>query len=513
MRNMDKKQLIQEIKKGEWNFEFRQRDANPVLSADLWSRAVFYNFSQEANLPIKFNNYIFNDTQCVYAKKKDKKKILKLIKKSISERNYLDFVYKKTLNRLRDWEKFVSHIEKELKGKNNQEKILELWNKYCQEAIKLIPWFYIPWFVTEENMITDKVKKGITKHGEEIDKHTNIKNSLGIATLPFKNTHYQKEQEDYYKLVLIAKNEKSWKKSYRFIKLAQEYLKNYAWMKTFFILPIEPLSFSELCEKVKQSLEDNSLEEYRQRKKSIQKNKKLKNVLLKTLVADKILISDIRWASKFSWLLTFSVEEAFRISARLLPFFKIIAKTAAVPYGDWIHLTVDEINRVLKGEKINKVAIIERRKRGFVFLMKEGTYNIITGKEGHQLALFIDENIRVVKQQSNREIKGQTAMSGKVFGKVLIALRPSDAEKIKEGEVLVCSMTSPDYLSAMKKSAAIITDEGGVLSHAAIVAREMKKPCIIKTKIATQVLKDGDLVEVDANNGIIKVINKLRKKI
>tara|TARA_Y100000310_G_scaffold338021_1_gene426573 strand:- start:1597 stop:1776 length:180 start_codon:yes stop_codon:yes gene_type:complete len=58
----------------------------------------------------------------------------------------------------------------------------------------------------------------------------------------------------------------------------------------------------------------------------------------------------------------------------------------------------------------------------------------------------------------------------------------------------------------MKKAAAFVTDEGGVTCHAAIVSREMKKPCIIGTKIATKVLKDNDLVEVDANKGIVRKI-------
>ena len=68
-------------------------------------------------------------------------------------------------------------------------------------------------------------------------------------------------------------------------------------------------------------------------------------------------------------------------------------------------------------------------------------------------------------------------------------------------------MTSPDFLPAMKKSAAFITDEGGITCHAAIVAREMKKPCIVGTKVATKKLKDGDFVEVDADHGIVKVLN------
>ncbi len=69
-------------------------------------------------------------------------------------------------------------------------------------------------------------------------------------------------------------------------------------------------------------------------------------------------------------------------------------------------------------------------------------------------------------------------------------------------------MTRPDYLPAMKKASAFVTDEGGITCHAAIVAREMKKPCIVGTKIATKILKDGDEVEVDANAGMIRVLKR-----
>ena len=69
-------------------------------------------------------------------------------------------------------------------------------------------------------------------------------------------------------------------------------------------------------------------------------------------------------------------------------------------------------------------------------------------------------------------------------------------------------MTTPEFLSAMKKVAAFVTDEGGIACHAVIVAREIKKPCIIGTKIATQVLKDGDEVEVDAEQGVVRILRR-----
>ena len=106
----------------------------------------------------------------------------------------------------------------------------------------------------------------------------------------------------------------------------------------------------------------------------------------------------------------------------------------------------------------------------------------------------------------NGIIKGQIAQLGIIIGKVRILKRREQVGEVKEGEIIVSSMTTPDFLPAMKKAAAFITDEGGITCHAAIVAREMKKPCIIGTKIATKVLKDGMMVEVDANAGVVKII-------
>jgi pyruvate,water dikinase len=80
----------------------------------------------------------------------------------------------------------------------------------------------------------------------------------------------------------------------------------------------------------------------------------------------------------------------------------------------------------------------------------------------------------------------------------------AEVRKMKCGEILVVEVTTPEFLPAMKKAIAVITDHGGLMTHAAIIAREFKIPCIVGTKIATQVLKNGDLVEVDANKGIVR---------
>jgi phosphoenolpyruvate synthase/pyruvate phosphate dikinase len=105
-------------------------------------------------------------------------------------------------------------------------------------------------------------------------------------------------------------------------------------------------------------------------------------------------------------------------------------------------------------------------------------------------------------------IKGITANPGLVRGSAKIILSREDFHKIEQGDIVVASMTRPEFIQVLDKASAIVTNEGGITSHAAIISRELKKPCIIGTKIATKVIKDGDIVEVDANNGIVRILNK-----
>lgn len=103
-------------------------------------------------------------------------------------------------------------------------------------------------------------------------------------------------------------------------------------------------------------------------------------------------------------------------------------------------------------------------------------------------------------------VKGHTAQAGIVIGSVVIVTEPGDLRKMREGDILVSQMTFPAFITAMTKAAAFVTDEGGLTCHAAVISREMKKPCVVGTKHATQVFKDGDIVKVDADIGIVKKI-------
>ncbi len=168
-------------------------------------------------------------------------------------------------------------------------------------------------------------------------------------------------------------------------------------------------------------------------------------------------------------------------------------------------LTRNELLKVVKGKSIN-MEKVNKRLDGFIYFQRKfyfTPWDKFLAK--HNLVVINEEQIKNVS-----EIKGQVAHGrGSLKGKVMIIMNTEEVARFRQGMVLVTPMTSPEYLPAMKKAKAIITDEGGITSHAAIVARELKKPCIIGTKVATKVLKDGDVVEVDAVKGDIKIIKSV----
>ncbi len=151
-------------------------------------------------------------------------------------------------------------------------------------------------------------------------------------------------------------------------------------------------------------------------------------------------------------------------------------------------------------KKINR-KVFQERKKLCVCIQRNENYKVYTG----QLAQSVLDHFIKTKKDI-KEIKGIVASKGKAKGTVKKILKIHDMINMNEGDILVSSMTRPEMLPVMKQADAIITDEGGLTSHAAIVARELGIPCIIGTKIATRVFKDGDKVEVDADKGIVKKI-------
>ncbi len=136
-------------------------------------------------------------------------------------------------------------------------------------------------------------------------------------------------------------------------------------------------------------------------------------------------------------------------------------------------------------------------------------YEVHPGKELVTFTADIQKVIESIegKPEAATCLTGTVACKGKVRGRVRIAQTNDPAAvTFAPGDVLVAPSTSPTLMPLMSICSAIITDEGGAMCHAAIVSRELKKPCIIGTKNATKLLSDGDLVEVDAEKGEVRLV-------
>lgn len=124
-----------------------------------------------------------------------------------------------------------------------------------------------------------------------------------------------------------------------------------------------------------------------------------------------------------------------------------------------------------------------------------------------RLVFFDTPLFKLKKASSVKIVRGVVAYKGKASGTVKIVKTVDDLQKVQKADILIAQMIFPAFAPATRLSSAVVTDEGNSTCHAAIIARGMRKPCIINTKIASQVFKDGDRVEVDAIKGIIKKLS------
>jgi phosphohistidine swiveling domain-containing protein len=191
-------------------------------------------------------------------------------------------------------------------------------------------------------------------------------------------------------------------------------------------------------------------------------------------------------------------EELSFVGYRLKPFFTEIAERLGLIYIEMFYLSINELKEALLENKIPDRELIDERISCSAVLLKNGISKVVSGKDLEELKID-EEDLSHLKS-----VNGNCTFKGKVKAKAKIVMDTSDLNKVKKGDVLIAQFTTPDYIIVMEKASAIVTDVGGVTSHAAVLSRELGVPCVIGTKIATKVFKDNDMVEVDADKGIAR---------
>jgi phosphoenolpyruvate synthase/pyruvate phosphate dikinase len=212
-------------------------------------------------------------------------------------------------------------------------------------------------------------------------------------------------------------------------------------------------------------------------------------------------------AQIFTYLKGLRMEVLFGVYSQWEKILSVASKRFKLPKKLLYYCSKSELVNWLSAGKAVLPEVLQERSKYCVWIaLSEDRQIILTGKKARE---YVKQNVKREKQKIQQVIviHGTVASAGYAKGRVKIVNEASKIAKVKNGDILVSVATTPSLLPAMKRASAFVTDVGGLTSHAAIVAREMKKPCIIGAKIATKVLKDGDLVELDTRKGDIKIVS------
>jgi phosphohistidine swiveling domain-containing protein len=398
-----------------------------------------------------FRNYIVTDGVVCYAKAE------------LDEVTRLTFAAWQNPETLKTAEKELRKREQDLID-STQKNLSEFGKAYRA----YMPAIILVW--VSDQPVADKMKKLLSRKLSE-EETEELMNQLNI---PIEDNFYKKEEYDLVMTDDLA-----------------VHVKEYEWLNSRYG---EELPYT--MEEAQARLSEIDKQEF------LQKWKKEKESLKQTIAKAKDLIGsrDAHFVDFMQFIVFYRTQRTDILNKAqylFIPKLKQLAENNKITYKQLIHATSDEIEKELLDPEV-----LSQRIADHAIVADETGFHIKIGKECEKIRQFFKDDLGEVN-----EFKGNIAQKGKVRGKAKIIINRDDYNKISKGDILVTSMTVPNMVPIMKKAAAFVTDEGGITCHAAIISREMKKPCIIGTKIATQVLQDGDEVEVDADNGIVRKLN------
>lgn len=286
------------------------------------------------------------------------------------------------------------------------------------------------------------------------------------------------------------------------LRRVQNHAKQWAWIEFNYQGPIltEQEVLSRLCAGMKRRKEIPAL--LRHTKNGIQRMKQFQSSLTKKLRLTRQEQRVLTTAKDYLYLKEYRIEVRSLVYYAIEELLHAVAPQTGFSLEELRYALPEEIEQVLQGRTISHV-MLRQRERRMVAMTSRETTKIFSGKA----ALQIEKQYVIEEQyEAAAELSGQVAFPGVVTGIVRIVRTIHDIDAVRHQDILVAPTTVPDYVPAMRRAAAIVTDSGGITSHAAIVAREFKKPCIIGTKVGTRTLKNGDRVVVDAVKGIVRKV-------
>lgn len=383
-------------------------------------------------------------------------------------------LWKRNIVELLALEKKISKLDL---AKQTDKQLLKLWQNFHKKYLD----FWTQGLVPElANYGADKLLEA--ELGKKIFENSQIMSLLEILTAPEKLSFYQEEE-------LVLSKARDLKK----------HQKKYFWLKNSYAgVQILPEEFF----KQRQKELSSGIEQELQKKIAEAKNKKLIAKRNHQLTREIMNLAEAI-ASGIAWQ-----DERKKCIFMALHFQNLLLDEVARRFGyeknDLLNCWYWEIVEIMKGKNLH-LQLKKRREGMGVDFFKD--YKMLSAKQ--TAGYWQMYSGKIEGDSSVKELSGLVVSKGKggiVRGKTKILLDPLAVNAFEPGEILVAPMTSPEYIFAMRRAKAVITDTGGLTSHAAIVSRELGIPCIVNTKVATRVLQDGDEVEVDIYLGKIRKI-------
>ncbi|MGA2418035.1 MAG: PEP-utilizing enzyme [Candidatus Staskawiczbacteria bacterium] len=506
---MDKKQIIKYLESNELDVQ----SANATIwTADLVYEAYVNSQNDpkgtpKNNLNILFCNINFRNPETPFqmpwhtqiaAKRgfagmekrvyedclKDKKSIVRKIKKHQGLEYKLDGIWK-------NYKKIRKNITKKEELKTFQ-KMIPLYKDW---------WHYAVIGENKGDFITSDIVPAFAKrHALEISQANEIFNSLSH---PKEQSVLSLERKKFLEICLLYNR----RADNALAKRIDNYLKKYFWFKTDIYRAREmtpALVAKEVVKEVNKRGKEEIKKEFLEIDKNFNSLEKNKKELMKTMKFNKRDKIDIYFAEQIKLWADIRKEGMMKGMYYLYTFIEDSAKRRNLQYPDLSAYLLKDIENFIKNDVSPDKQVLKEREKGiFLYWQRGKKVKFFLGQDAKDL-------LKAATEIKTNEVKGQIASSGglkKVEGRVKIIYNPAK-EKFEHGEILVASMTRVEFVPLMRKAKAIITNEGGIACHAAIVSRELGLPCIIGTKNATRVLKDGDQVEMDLDRGTVKIMSR-----
>lgn len=384
-------------------------------------------------------------------------------------------------------------------SKLSDEELIKLHNEFLQIIINknssssVIDGFALGTDV----LIANEIKKVYDK--SDIKEKMRFTEVFSLLSAPVHLSFINEAEISLLKAVLsIKKNPKKRK------ELLKQHQKNYFWIHNNYVdsYVLDMDYFSKEVDKLL-SMDIDIEKDIAKIENTPLKHKKNKKELMKRIKVPDELKMLITISEDFTYWQDERKKSTFWTTHYFSLILDEIGKRVKIPLQELKYMSPREVSNIFESKPGRKV-LQERMKNSVFYWDKEG-HECAYGKE-------VDDIKRAILGEADfsdiDDFRGLTACMGKAIGKVKIVKSATEIDKVEKGDIIVAVMTRPDYVPAMKKAAAIVTDEGGVTSHASIVSRELGIPCIIGTKIATKVLKDGMSVDVNANHGWVRILKK-----